>query len=64
MLGITQYLLYQSKRVILIVPMRDMDKPEHYVQSFTSDVVEYHVHRKIAYVIARVVRLSPLPSEF
>jgi len=64
MLGIIQYLLYQSKRVILIVPMRDMDKPEHYVQSFTSDVVEYHVHRKIAYVIARVVRLSPLPSEF
>lgn len=64
MLAITQYLLYQSKRLILIVPMRDMDKPEHYVQSFTSDVVEYHVHRKIAYVIARVVRLSSLPSEF
>lgn len=64
MLAITQYLLYQAKRLIFIVPMRYMDKPEHYVQSFMSDVVEYHVHRKIAYVIASVVRLSPLTSEF
>jgi hypothetical protein len=49
-----QYFLYPSGGLLFVTLVRDVDETERDVQSIAANVIQHHIHRKIADIVAGV----------